>query len=412
MDFDRENTESSFESIEDEAESLQERGNELEQRESKLNEAIAQLEKDPIVTKSLEANEQDLESQREELESKRTSALASLAAIQEALEGLETANEQSNAELEALRALGEDVSEADSVIEDRRRWLQESYARVQHLYELLGESYEKIGDFSASGEKGLREFGESDVEDTNDAPPLLKALGLDKYWNESSPTMPPVKTRAESARSSQEEVTRKVSGLKTTTQTFEHLPNGNTRFDSPETAGLNLNYDQGTAVWRYKGTCGLCSCENVARLAGKDITEADVIKLARKNNWCDQRQKEAGDNGGTCDYQRQDILDALGIESYLDYNHSLENIAQQIETGRGVIASVNVSSFWPDCDLDGNHAITITSVERSPDGNIAAFYVCDSGSRDNDYARRVAPELMASSLNKYVALNVTVNPIR
>lgn len=165
MDFDRENTESSFESIEDEAESLQERGNELEQRKSKLSEAIAQLEKDPVVTKSLEANEQDLENQREDLESRRTSALASLAAIQEALEGLENANEQSNAELDALRALGEDVSEADSVIEDRRRWLQESYARVQHLYELLGESYEKIGDFSASGEKGLREFGEDSVED-------------------------------------------------------------------------------------------------------------------------------------------------------------------------------------------------------------------------------------------------------
>lgn len=412
MDFDRENTESSFENIENEAESLQERGNELEQREAQLSEALAQLEKDAAVTKSLEANKRELESQRENLESERTSALETLASIQEALESLEATNEQSDAELDVLRQLGEDVGEADSVIEDRRSWLQESYARVQHLYELLGENYENVGDFSSGGEKGLGEVSESDAEGANDAPPLLKALGLDKYWNESSPTSPPAKTRAESSRSPRKEVTRKVSGLAATTQTLKPLPNGNTLFDSPETAGLNLNYDQGTAVRRYEGTCGLCSCENVARLAGKDVTEADVVRLARKNNWCLKHQKEAGDNGGTCDYQRQNILNALGIESYLDYNHSLENIAQQIESGRGVIASVNVSSFWPDYDLDSNHAITITSVERSPDGSVAAFYVCDSGSGDNDYARRVSPELMTSSLNKYVALNVTVNPIR
>ena len=185
MDFERKNTESSFESIEDEAESLQERGNELEQRETRLSEALAQLEKDAAVTKSLEANERELESQREGLESKRTSALEALASRQEALESLEAVNEQSNAELEALRELGEDVGEADSVIEDRRRWLQESYTRVQHLYELLGESYEKIGDFSPSGEKGLREVGENKVEG-NDAPPLLKALGLDRFRDEAT----------------------------------------------------------------------------------------------------------------------------------------------------------------------------------------------------------------------------------
>lgn len=193
MDFDRENTESSFEDLESEAASLKERGDELEQRESRLGDALTKLEADTAVTKSLEANEQELESQKEELEGERTDALASLAAISEALEQLEEANNHSDASLDQLRELGEDVSDAESVIDSRRRWLEECYARVEHLYEVLGEDYEKIGNLSDRNGKGVRETSDADSEEADDVPPLIKALGLDASAQSNvSPSTDPI----------------------------------------------------------------------------------------------------------------------------------------------------------------------------------------------------------------------------
>lgn len=188
MDFGRENAESSFEDIESEAASLKERGDEIEQRESQLSDAIDKLESDTAITKSLEANERDLESQKEELESERTDTLASLNAISEMLEQLEEANNQSDASLDQLRELGEDVSDAESIIDARRRWLEECYARVEHLYEMLGEDYEKIGNtLSRNGEK-TKETSEINAAESNDTP-AHEALGLgsdSQDWTTSS----------------------------------------------------------------------------------------------------------------------------------------------------------------------------------------------------------------------------------
>ena len=411
MDFGRENTESSFEDLESEAASLKERGDELEQRESQLGDALTKLEADTAVTKSLEANEQELESQKEKLEGERTDALASLAAISEALEQLEEANNHSDASLDQLRELGEDVSDAESVIDSRRRWLEECYARVEHLYEVLGEDYEKIGNLSDRNGKGVRETSDADAEKDENVPLLFKALGLDAYLRVTTPTTPPAKTRPESSRSSREEVTRKIPGFRETTQRFEKLPNGNSRFNSPDSTGRNLNYSQGNAVWSFRGTCGLCSCENIARLAGKDITEADVIDLACNNMWCVQGTNKPGSNGGTHAEGRQSILAALGIESVLDDDRSLDHIAAEIEAGKGVVASVKVREFWPNYPYKGNHAVTLTSVERNSSGKIVAFYVCDSGSRAPDFARRVEVDRFKMSLNLR-PLNVTTRPIR
>lgn len=413
MDFGSEGVERSFEEIEQDAEAYQERSENLEQRELELSNALSKLENDAQVTKSLERNERDIEMEREDVESERMSALESLSSIEEALEQLDESNERSDAALDSLRELGEDVSGAESVIESRRRWLEECYQRIEHLYEILGEDFEKIGDLSrsstyfsnAAGEHG---FGLTDGSAEEMKPPLRETQSMES----ASPTLPPCKLRDESARSSQNELFRKIPPLQSTTQEVRYLENGNTVFDSPMETGLALNFDQGKAVWRYCGTCGLCSCENVARLAGKDITEADVINLARKNRLCKRTLFKTGINGGTYDTDRQDVLRVLGIDSYLDYVHDVNHIAQLVESGRGVIAAVDVGTFWPRYPLSGSHAVTITSVERDPAGIVTAFYVCDSGSGGNDFARRVDSSLLEMSLLKGVSLNVTTGPIR
>ncbi|WP_417229329.1 hypothetical protein [Thermophilibacter sp.] len=409
MESGRESVEGSFESVESDAERIRERGDELEERAENLSEALAKLEADTAVTKSLEANERDLEAQREENEAERTDALASLDAIRAALEAVEETNDRSDAALDSLRELGEDVSEAESIIEDRRRWIEELNTRVEHLYELLGENYNQLGVFSPSGKKNLESFAEQDEEADNPSPSPENTLDA-REWT-AEPTKPPARRRPESALSSPGEVARTVFGLSATTQRIMMLPNGNACFNAPDVTGQSLNFRQGNAVRGFQGTCGLCSCENVARLAGKDITEADVISTARRLNCCVQNRKDPGDNGGTSPAGRQAILRSLGIDSVLDNDISLGHIAGLIESGRGVIASVGVRDFWPNYPHKGNHAITITSVERAPSGQVVAFYVCDSGSRNPDFARRVEAALLARSLNPR-PLNVTKSPIR
>lgn len=192
MESGRESVEGSFESVESDAERIRERGDELEERAENLSEALAKLEADTAVTKSLEANERDLEAQREENEAERTDALASLDAIRAALEAVEETNDRSDAALDSLRELGEDVSEAESIIEDRRRWIEELNTRVEHLYELLGENYNQLGVFSPSGKKNLESFAEKDEEAEQQASDASDSWSRRDSPSESAQTSDPV----------------------------------------------------------------------------------------------------------------------------------------------------------------------------------------------------------------------------
>ena len=211
------------------------------------------------------------------------------------------------------------------------------------------------------------------------------------------------------------EVYRQVSFLPQTRQgRQEYTFNGEKRscFNDPWTTGTQLNSRQGTAIDSFRGTCGLASCENVARLAGKDISEADVITVATSNHLCAIYGGNPGATGGTTPEMRQQVLGCLGIDSYLDPDTSVDHIAECVESGRGVIASVDVARFWDNRKTGGGHAITVTSVERDTGGNVTAFYVCDSGSAAPDYARRVDASRFSRSLIRGRELNVTSGAIR
>lgn len=200
-----------------------------------------------------------------------------------------------------------------------------------------------------------------------------------------------------------------VEGLAETREGFQELENGNKLYDHPAEAGERLNSDQGNAVWRVEGDCGLVSAENVARLAGKDVSEADVVGIARANGDCDYGVfKRACENGGTMSSQICDVLGRLGIAAEVKGKMPLDDMAKSVESGRGVIAAVEVSKFWGGAEK-GGHAVAVTSVERTPDGKVAAFYVCDSGTGGNDSCRRVGVGQFGASLRDSI---VTTKPIR
>lgn len=168
-------------------------------------------------------------------------------------------------------------------------------------------------------------------------------------------------------------------------------------YNTPEQTGLKLNYDQGVPIEQggegvkgFEGTCGLVSCQNIMRMAGMKISEADVVNYARHTK--DPRRvfgrlctvgSTSENNGGTYCLNRKDILAHYGIQSFVEAP-SIEKIGKYVGEGRGVILSVDANVLWnrPSKAIE-RHAVVVTSVIRdnSPTGSPLKFYICDSGNR-------------------------------
>ena len=184
---------------------------------------------------------------------------------------------------------------------------------------------------------------------------------------------------------------------------------GNLVYDSPEETDQYLHKKQGSAYPNFQGTCGLCSCANILRLAGVCATEAQMITYAAAtenpfappfavaNKLCATGFPNSGINGGTSPRTRQLILKHFGVNSFLE-NILLENdgslssknlalISDYVCSGRGVILSVHAKVLWRNVAVGDNdfHAVTVTSVKKDVSGNILGFYICDSANNGTTY---------------------------
>ena len=187
-----------------------------------------------------------------------------------------------------------------------------------------------------------------------------------------------------------------IMGLQTTKQTW-HSVGDRVVFNTPEVTGQKLNSDQGQADPNFKGTCGLCSCQNVLTLAGMDVSEKQLIEYAVSHRDPHEINGEAlcshsghpDENGGTNAIERKIILSAFGIPSRLE-SATIHNVVRFVEEGKGVIASVHAGVLW-NCYFgtdDDYHAVTVTSIERNKKGDVTAVYICDSGRRGQEYSKK------------------------
>ena len=186
---------------------------------------------------------------------------------------------------------------------------------------------------------------------------------------------------------------RKLKETKQTWNSDEYIR----KFDSPEELGKNLNSKQGRTpeeggegIEGFGGTCGIVSVENILRMAGVDVTEAELIKYATTHSYVRDSKKRYlctkdgsyGDNGGTYPEERQMILRHYGLESDIIKKAEIQDIASFVEAGKGVIASVDANRLWYERQATNAelHAVTVTSVQRDVTTNeILGFYICDSG---------------------------------
>lgn len=196
---------------------------------------------------------------------------------------------------------------------------------------------------------------------------------------------------------------------------------GNLVYDSPDETDQYLHKEQGTAYSNFQGTCGLCSCANILRLAGVNATEEQMINFAATtdNPWrvgyklCAVGFPNPGHNGGTTPEERQQILAHFGIQSDIVplsdmksgilYNDALLTISDHVCAGRGVILSVYAKVLWHNdpYDRNGRHAVSVTSVKKDINGNLLGFYICDSARNGTTYypASLLQTALTGSSMN-------------
>lgn len=196
--------------------------------------------------------------------------------------------------------------------------------------------------------------------------------------------------------------------LPVTKQIMEVNSSGGKTYNTPSVTGKSLDYRQGKAAG-YQGTCGLCSCENILRLAGVDVSEQDIVEFAIKSGLCTDKSCEE-ENGGTNYLDRKEILDAFGIASSL-FPQELPVIEKAVISGRGVIISVDAGCLWGDASyLNKLHAVTVTSVDYDKEGRLENFHICDSGA--GNYDMIVPADKLQSCLITNRKMNVTQQIIR
>ena len=196
---------------------------------------------------------------------------------------------------------------------------------------------------------------------------------------------------------------------------------GNLVYDSPNETDQYLYKEQGSADPAFQGTCGLCSCANILRLAGVNATEAQMITYASTTNnpntlfqkLCTTEYLDPGMNGGTSPQSRQQILQNFGIDSGVfplsrEKDGSLSDsilatISDNVSAGHGVILSVHsdILRYDTPVGIDDYHAVAVTSVKKNSNGEILGFYICDSANGGTSYysADKVKQALTGSPMN-------------
>lgn len=207
---------------------------------------------------------------------------------------------------------------------------------------------------------------------------------------------------------------------------FTKDASGMETYDSPFEVGKYLYAEQGSAYENFQGTCGLCSCLNVLRLAGVYYDEKEMIDYAANQKeglfgtrLCTVNPFNPSASGGTTPKQRQQILDNFGVSSSIfnvkvdsDGRTSIDTIndlAKWVSEGRGVIVDVDAGLFYNSPQNYGKgHAVTLTSVERNKYGDVTAFYILDSNQGTVKYNAWEFQDM----LRNFVGINVTSQIIR
>ena len=166
----------------------------------------------------------------------------------------------------------------------------------------------------------------------------------------------------------------------------------------------NMIQKQGEANTDFRGTCGLCSIANTLTALGNpkmsalegSQKEGDVLQRARDSRACEthkilpftsERKQEhlRNLNGGTTDTDITKIMNSYGYSCETKSKQSLSDIAEQLESGKGAMISVDHRVLNTGNDavkqrhLSADHKVTVTGIEKNTEGKPVGLWIHDTG---------------------------------
>ncbi len=171
------------------------------------------------------------------------------------------------------------------------------------------------------------------------------------------------------------------------------------RLEDPEFYESGSFYEQGINEYGFEGTCGPTSQANAINslLGTNELTENKVLTIAVENDLCETGSLDPADNGGTdtdgfmnlYDKVNEQIGDKLDVERFdFDNALSVNEMADKLDQGAVLNIAVDSRTLWDEnthipgelCDdVCTDHWITVTGVDRGPDGAVEGFHIIDSG---------------------------------
>lgn len=176
------------------------------------------------------------------------------------------------------------------------------------------------------------------------------------------------------------------TGFQTKTLMNASVKEYNTPYESSVQYAIEL---QGSAFPKeFRGTCGCCSSGTVMNMAGFHFAEKDVVSYAAKRGLCIKGDRDNRKNGGTSTEDRYHIIREMsGIECPSSVGvYTLEELAEKVESGYGVILSIDASGLpgYSCPPGQGGHAVVLASAMRNVfTGKIIGYYIYDSNGSKN-----------------------------
>lgn len=185
-------------------------------------------------------------------------------------------------------------------------------------------------------------------------------------------------------------------------------------YNDPIGSNSRLIQQQGNSQYDMQGTCGLCQCSNLLTLAGvRGFDENAIISTALHSSdsvlvTMELFSPNPEDRGGTTVAGRQEILARCGLQTYcmpvsFDRSETTQKLAEAVQTGHGVIVSVDVARLWKNGQY-GGHAISLISV--SEDGKTFVYNDTGCGKMGTISAQELGAALTGRPAN------ITTNVIR
>lgn len=133
-----ENVESDLEAKESEVSEANEQLQEVNDRLSQIESAIHELSDDSAVSESLESNNlENAQSEKEAIEQRRSELAGDIERALGEIEEMQDDNEHSSQAVQELASIGEDVSEAQGIVEGRRSELDKARSLAERLLDQL-----------------------------------------------------------------------------------------------------------------------------------------------------------------------------------------------------------------------------------------------------------------------------------